>query len=204
MCWAEARPPGLRAASGAGLRSWACVSPSLSLWLVPPNHSLQRTRRQSLRSFLLAAELDIVRHRNTALVPHPVATRLPTFYSAVESLRAALRRHHLAHPLPRFARFTFIVSAALVAGTAAAEYFSLLPSLPQHPSLEQRVWRAAPLALLALSSLLYLVGLCAKPAVPWPQASGPRVFVAIVQSLFLLVLSVATAWLFFFSVSFVS
>ena len=32
--------------------------------LVPANTSLQRTRRQSLRSFLLAAELDIVRPTN--------------------------------------------------------------------------------------------------------------------------------------------
>ena len=28
--------------------------------VLPPNNALQRTRRQSLRSFLLAAELDIV------------------------------------------------------------------------------------------------------------------------------------------------
>jgi hypothetical protein len=35
---------------------------------VLPNTSLQRTRRQSLRSFLLAAELDIVRQRKSERV----------------------------------------------------------------------------------------------------------------------------------------
>ena len=34
--------------------------PLIQPWARPPNNALQRTRRQSLRSFLLAAELDIV------------------------------------------------------------------------------------------------------------------------------------------------
>jgi hypothetical protein len=46
--------------------------PDLGSYEAPPNPSLQRTRRQSLRSFLLAAELDIVRWlRVTANVPTP-------------------------------------------------------------------------------------------------------------------------------------
>src|SRR5512140_3110911 len=42
--------------------------PGLRRRLAPPNTSLQRTRRQSLRSFLLAAELDIVRCRRRLIV----------------------------------------------------------------------------------------------------------------------------------------
>ena len=43
---------------------------------MPPNTSLQRTRRQSLRSFLLAAELDIVR-RQTMKISAATPARLP-------------------------------------------------------------------------------------------------------------------------------
>src|SRR5664280_3878692 len=65
-----------------------------------PNTSLQRTRRQSLRSFLLAAELDIVRPQKTAheyvqnsirgIGPCPcgliVSNRLPTGEGTVSAV----------------------------------------------------------------------------------------------------------------------
>ncbi len=47
-------------------RAYAARQPRCRRRRVPPNTSLQRTRRQSLRSFLLAAELDIVRRLNGA------------------------------------------------------------------------------------------------------------------------------------------
>jgi len=62
--------------------------------LAPPNNSLQRTHRQSLRSFLFAAELDIVRQPNDSSdTAHEVSAfsgRLrPTVIERIDSLSLA-------------------------------------------------------------------------------------------------------------------
>ena len=95
----------------------ACAHRSAPVAVAPPNTSLQRTRRQSLRSFLLAAELDIVRR--------PGATTMRPPHSISHTAAVALRQRSSPRVSP---------SAATAAKTTSAAF----GSRPASPSGQPR------------------------------------------------------------------